>query len=90
MKEVYVGVDVHGEESQVAVFTKGGELVQENRVRTNELSKFISIIKGKHIAIEAVGFIHPIYDELKKNADCTISVTSPIKAPADSQIQVKE
>ena len=63
---LYVGIDVHERESQVAVLEKSGKLLLEDRVPTGELEEFISSIEGKkHVAIESVGFIHPIYERVK-------------------------
>jgi hypothetical protein len=33
-RALYIGVDVHEKESQVAVYEKGGELLQEKRLPT--------------------------------------------------------
>jgi len=60
-----VGVDVHEKESQVAVREKEGTLLLEERVPTKNLRTFLSSLPGeKSIAMESVGFIHPIYQKL--------------------------
>ena len=75
---LYVGVDVHEKESQLAVFEQGGSLLMEERLPTKELGKFLSSLPGqKHVAIESVGFIHPIYDKLSSIRDCKVSVANP-------------
>jgi transposase len=77
---LYVGVDVHEKESQLAVLEKEGSLLREERVQTKDLRKFLSSLPGeKRVAIEAVGFIHPIYEELSSIPDCSISVANPNK-----------
>jgi len=59
--QLYVGVDVHERESQLAIFEESGSLVDEKRIPTGSLESFISSLPGeKHVAIEAVGFIYPI------------------------------
>jgi len=64
--KVYVGIDVHERESQIAVLNKDGELLEEKRVPTCSLTKYVSYINGrKHVAMEAVGFAYSIYDKLK-------------------------
>jgi len=65
--EAYVGIDVHERESQIAMLNKDGELLEEKRVPTCSLTKYVSSINGrKHVAMEAVGFfVYPIYDKLK-------------------------
>jgi transposase len=75
---LYVGVDVHEKESQLAVFEKGGSLLMEERLPTKELGRFLSSLPGeKRVAVESVGFIHPIYDKLSTIQDCTVSVANP-------------
>jgi hypothetical protein len=39
---LYVGVDVHEKESQLAVLEKEGALVMEERIPTKDLGKFLS------------------------------------------------
>ena len=74
----YVGVDVHERESQLAVFDPPGTLIQEKRVPTKNLEAFIDSLPGeKHVAIESVGFIYPIYDRLLKLANCHVAVANP-------------
>ncbi len=75
---LYVGVDVHEKESQLAVLEKDGSLVMEERIHTKELGKFLSSLPGeKRIAIESVVFIHPIYEKLSSMQDCTVTVANP-------------
>ncbi len=75
---LYVGIDVHEKESQLAVLEKEGSLVMEERVPTKELGRFLSSLPGeKHVAVESVGFIHPIYAKLSSIKDCTVSVANP-------------
>ena len=75
---LYVGIDVHEKESQLAVLEKEGALLMEERMPTKELGKFLSSLPGeKHVAVESVGFIHPIYAKLSSIEDCTVSVANP-------------
>jgi len=88
--EVYVGIDVHERESQIAVLNKDGELLEEKRVPTCSLTKYLSSINGrKHVAIEAVGFVYPIYDKLKMLNDCTVSVASPSRLQLIAKSKLK-
>jgi transposase len=74
----FVGVDVHERESQLAVFDPSGSLLQEKRIPTASLGTFIADLPGKkHVAIESVGFIYPIYDKLRKIPNCEIAVANP-------------
>jgi transposase len=75
---LYVGVDVHEKESQLAVFEKGGSLLREERLPTKDLGAFLSSLPGeKRAAIESVGFIYPIYEKRSSIQDCTVSVANP-------------
>lgn len=67
-RALYIRVDVHEKGSQVAVYERGGELLQEKRLPTRGLARFVSSLHGteKHVGIESVGFIYPIYDALLK------------------------
>lgn len=72
---LYVGVDVHERESQLAIFEQSGSLLVEKRIPTTNLESFISSLPGeKRVAIESVGFIYPIYDRLSRLPSCYVSV----------------
>jgi transposase len=87
---LYVGVDVHEKESQLAVLEKEGSVLVEERIPTKDLRKFLSSLPGeKRVAIESVGFIHPIYDGLSSVKDCTVSVANPNKLRLISQSGTK-
>jgi transposase len=75
---LYVGVDAHERESQLAVFDPSGALLQEKRLPTEDLGKFIDSLPGeKRVAIESVGFIYPIYDKLLLLENCHVDVANP-------------
>lgn len=77
---LYVGVDVHERESQVAVLEPNGTLLQEKRMETKDLYKFIDSLQGrKCIAIESIGFIYPFYDRLSSLPNCHVAVANPYK-----------
>ncbi len=77
---LYVGIDVHEKESQLAVLEKEGSLVLEKRMPTKEISSFLSSLPGeKQVAMESLGFIYPIHEKLSSLKDCTISVANPGK-----------
>ena len=87
---LYVGVDVHEKESQLAVLEKEGSLVMEERIPTKDLGKFLSSLPGeKRVAIESVGFIHPIYEKLSSIQSCTVSVANPSRLRLISQSGTK-
>lgn len=88
-KDVYIGADLHTGESQLALFNRGGDLLLEKRIRTDRLRRFVSSLTGrKHIGMESVGFIYPIYDSLKGVCD-DIRVANPrrIKQTAETKIK---
>jgi len=88
--EVYVGVDVHEGESQIAVLNKDGKLLEEKRLPTCSLTRYVSSINGrKHVAVEAVGFVYPIYDKLKMLNDCTVCVASPSRLQLIAKSKLK-
>ncbi len=72
------------------MYDRGGEVIQERRLTTKSLPKFISSLpRGeKHVGIESVGFIYPIYDALM-NVGCDVAVANPdnIKLIARSRIK---
>ena len=87
---LYVGVDVHERESQLAIFEQGGTLVEERRLPTGELGAFLSSLPGeKRIAIESVGFIYPIYDRLTSLRDCRVTVANPNRLQLISKSSTK-
>ena len=75
---LYVGVDVHESESNLAIFEQGGTLLDERRLPTKELDSFLASLPGeKRVAIEAVGFIHPIHERLTALPNCKVTVANP-------------
>jgi transposase len=87
---LYVGIDVHEKESQLAVLEKEGSLVMEERIPTKDLGELLSSLPGeKRVAIESVGFIHPIYEKLSSIEDCTVSVANPSRLRLISQSGTK-
>lgn len=75
---LYVGVDLHERESQLAIFSQAGSLLSEKRIPTNDLESFLSSLPGeKRVAIESVGFVYPVYDRLSKIPSCHVAVANP-------------
>lgn len=75
---LYVGVDLHERESQLAIFSQEGSLLAEKRIPTSSLESFLGSLPGeKRVAIETVGFVYPIYDRLVKIPSCKVSVADP-------------
>src|SRR5712691_4802532 len=90
-KDLYFGTDAHERESQVAIFNASGDLLQEKRVPTSGLSRFISSVKcegKKYVGLEAVGFIYPLYDSLKRVSDDVV-VANPHKLRLIAESKIK-
>src|SRR2546425_12798262 len=89
-KVLYLSVDVHDKESQMAGMEKESSLLLEERIPTKDLRKFLSSLPGeKHVAIESVGFIHPIHKKLSSIPDCKVSVANPSKLHLISRSSTK-
>ncbi len=87
---LYVGVDLHEKESQVAVFEQNGSLVEERRLPTGELASFLSSLPGeKRVAMESVGFVYPVYDRLSSLQDCRVTVANVNKLQLISRSSTK-
>ncbi len=87
---LYVGVDVHERESQLAVYDSSGRLLMEKRIPTSDLAGFISSLSGeKYLAIESAGFIYPIYDALSKLPSCHVSVANPSSVRLIAETRLK-
>jgi transposase len=75
---LFVGVDLHERESQLAVFNQEGSLLIEKRIPTRSLESFVDALPGeKRVAIESLGFVYPVYDRLSKLPSCRVSVADP-------------
>jgi transposase len=76
---LYIGADVHERETQLAIFEPGGTLLQEKRILTKDLQGYVDSLpaREKHLALESVGFIYPLYDKLKQVPGCEVAVANP-------------
>ena len=86
---LYIGADVHERETQLAIFEPGGTLLQEKRIPTRDLQSYVHFLhaKEKHLALESLGFIYPLYDKLKQVPGCDVAVANPkrIRQTSDSK-----
>jgi transposase len=86
---LYIGADVHERETQLAIFEPGGTLLQEKRIPTKDLQSFVHSLpaKEKHLALESLGFIYPLYDKLRQVPGCDVAVANPkrIRQTSDSK-----
>jgi transposase len=76
---LYIGADVHERETQLAIFEPGGTLLEEKRILTRDLQSYLISLpaKEKHLALESLGFIYPLYDKLKQIPGCEVAVANP-------------
>jgi len=76
---LYIGADVHERETQLAIFEPGGTLLQEKRIPTKDLQSYVHSLpaKEKHLALESLGFIYPLYDKLRQVPGCEVVVANP-------------
>jgi transposase len=88
-RDLYIGADLHTAETQLAVFNKEGDLLLEKRIRTDRLKKFVASLPGeKHVGMESVGFVYPIYDSLKDVCkDIRVANPRRIKQTAETKIK---
>jgi transposase len=87
--DLHVGVVLHERESQVAVNETGGRLIEERRLPTPRLAEYIGSLPGvKHVGIESIGFIYPIYDRLVE-AGCDVWVGNPNSVQQIAKTKIK-
>ena len=88
---IYIGADVHERETQLAIFEPGGTLLQEERIPTKDLQSFIQSLpaREKHLALESVGFIYPLYDKLRQIPRCEVAVANPKRIETRFLVQSK-
>jgi transposase len=86
---LYIGADVHERETQLAIFEPGGTLLQEKRIPTRDLQGYVHALpaKEKHLALESLGFIYPLYDKLRQVPGLDVAVANPkrIRQTSDSK-----
>jgi hypothetical protein len=88
--ELYIGVDLHERESQLAVFERGGTILEEKRLPTKELGSYLSSLPGeKRVAMEAVGLVYSIYDQLSSLPHCHVTVANPNRLQLISRSSTK-
>ena len=57
---------------------------------TKSLRGFISSLPGrKHVGVESVGFIYPIYDDLRQIQDCDVFVCNPSTIREKAKAKIK-
>jgi len=83
----YLGIDLHKDDSRVAVLDDDGEVVEEARVQNASLEQIAEEYAGSKAAIEATGNYYTIYDTLDEYLD--VVVADPTQTKAIGYAEVK-
>ena len=81
---MYLGIDVHKRNSQVAVRNEDGEVIREVRVKNANLAEIAQQYAGSEAAIEATGNYYTIHDTLDEYLDVTVANPGRLKLIANS------
>lgn len=81
---MYVGIDVHKQDAQVAVRNEAGDVVEEVRVRNANLDEVAQRYAGAEAAIEATSNYYHIYDTLSEYLDVTVAHPGKLKIIANT------
>ncbi|MWV39620.1 IS110 family transposase [Natrialba sp. INN-245] len=83
----YLGIDIHKDESYIAVLDDDGEVVEEIRVANANLDEIAEQYAGSQAVIEATSNYYTIYDTLDKYLD--VVVADPYQTKAIGIAEVK-
>jgi transposase len=83
----YLGIDVHKDDSQIAVLDEDGELVAERRLENDHFDDIADAYEGSKAALEATGNYFAIYDALDPHLD--VAVADPRQTKAIGTAEVK-
>lgn len=83
----YLGIDLHKDDSRVAVLDDDGEVVEEARVQNASLEAIAEEYAGSQAAIEATGNYYTVYDTLDEHLD--VVVADPTQTKAIGYAEVK-
>ena len=81
---MYLGIDVHKRDAQVAVMDEAGEIVEEVRVDNANLDDLARRYAGAQAAIEATSNYYHIHDTLSKHLDVTVAHPKELTQIADT------
>jgi len=70
---MFLGIDLHDHEAQVAVVDDDGILQEEIRLPTDRLGKLAEEYAGSEAAIEASGHYRAAYEMLDEHLDVTVA-----------------
>ncbi|WP_317175808.1 IS110 family transposase [Halomontanus rarus] len=81
---MYLGIDIHKRNAQVAVLDDAGEIVEEVRVKNANLGELAQRYTGAKAAIEATSNYYHIYDALSEHLEVTVASPSKVRLIAES------
>jgi len=84
---MYIGIDLHKQDAQVAVRDESGNLVDEVRVRNANLDEFAQQYAGSEAVLEATSNYYHVHDTLSEYVDLTVAHPGKLKriAHADTK-----
>lgn len=83
----HLGIDVHKDESHVAVLDEDGEVDREIRVENANLDEVAEEYAGSQAAIEATGNYYTIYDTLNEHLDVVVADPQQTKAIGVAEVK---
>ena len=83
----YLGIDVHKDESHVAVLDSDGEIDREIRVENANLDEVAQQYAGAQAAIEATSNYYTIYDTLDEYLDVVVADPEQTKAIGIAEVK---
>ena len=84
---MFLGIDIHDHEAQVAVVNDDGNLQDEIRLPTNRLGELAEEYAGSEAAIEASSNYRPAYEMLDEHLDVTVANPSKNRVIADATVK---
>ena len=87
---LYAGLDVHKNFCQAIVMTKDGELVKEDRIKSEkeDIEEFFSCLENVEVAFEASGNYEYYYD-LLDSLGCKVYLSHPLKTRLIAEARIK-
>src|SRR6056297_158768 len=83
----YLGIDLHKDESHVAVLDDDAEVVEEIRVANANLDEVAEEYAGAKAAIEATSNYYTVYDTLDEHLDVVVADPSQTKAIGYAEVK---
>ena len=81
---MFVGIDLHKREAQVAIRNDDGELIEETRVKNEDLEEIAEEYAGGEALLEATTNYYYVYDLLSEHLDVKVGHPPKLKAIAQT------